>query len=111
MRREMLACTAMAPGWAIPHARVAGLAQPSFALGRSLAGINWPGFEQVRLVFLFAVPEADCGSYLNLISGLARFSRDAVACQSLLDAPGSKAIFHILHRVALPRQQGAAAIV
>ena len=111
MSREWLSSTAMAPGWALPHARMKGLPQLAFALGRSTEALNWPGAGgvAVRLVFLFAVPEADGASYLTLISGLAKLSRDPARCQSLLQAPDPQAIFEVLQQVPLAQLSSAPA--
>src|SRR5688572_5282629 len=79
-KREALVSTAMEEGMAFPHARVEGLAQLSFALGRSAQPLTWgtPQGHRIRLVFLMAVPGADLGQYLSLISGLARLGKNRV---------------------------------
>jgi mannitol/fructose-specific phosphotransferase system IIA component (Ntr-type) len=102
---ESVSSTATSPGWALPHARLKGLAQLSFAVGRSAAPLVWFGDSETRvqLVFLFAVPEADCASYLTLISGLAKLSQNMTLAESLLQAPDSRAIFEILDQVPLPK--------
>ncbi|MEW6302313.1 MAG: PTS sugar transporter subunit IIA [Verrucomicrobiota bacterium] len=103
LQREALCSTATEPGWALPHARVKGLASPCFAFGRCLAPMAWtvPGAPPVNLVFLLAVPEADARAYLLLISGLARLSKDARLLQELLGAPADTDIFHVLERASV----------
>src|SRR5437867_3887819 len=59
--REYLVSTVAGPGIAFPHARLQGLSQACFALGRSPQPIRWGSndWSPVRLVFLSAVPATD----------------------------------------------------
>jgi mannitol/fructose-specific phosphotransferase system IIA component (Ntr-type) len=59
---EALSSTAMAPGWAMPHARLAVVRRLSFALGRTAEPLVWFGGEPVNMVFLFAVPESQAAA-------------------------------------------------
>jgi mannitol/fructose-specific phosphotransferase system IIA component (Ntr-type) len=108
---ECLSSTAMQPGLALPHARVKGLSRLSFALGRSATPLNWVGANglEVKLVFLFAVPERDGAEYITLLSGLAKLSQDPLRWQSLLEATDSHALFEVLQQIRL-RQPRAAAV-
>lgn len=108
--RERLCSTASSPGWALPHARIRGLTRVIFALGLSPEPINWFGqtTASVRIVFLSAVPEDEMAGYLQLISSLARLSRDAVGLGRLLDSPGSEAMFEFLQSIRLPQPRAAA---
>jgi mannitol/fructose-specific phosphotransferase system IIA component (Ntr-type) len=109
LRRELLCSTATTPGFALPHARVEGIPRLSFAVGRSTDPILWcgPRGEPVRLIFLFAVPESAPGSYLTLISALARSTRDPLLLNGLLTASGSEAMFTILQSVQVTRSHNA----
>lgn len=103
LSREMLASTATASGWAMPHARVAGLDRISFAFGRAREPLKWLGNgANVSLVFLLAAPEGDA-SYLQLISGLARLSKDRSRVQRLLEAADAASIFELFQEVAVGR--------
>jgi mannitol/fructose-specific phosphotransferase system IIA component (Ntr-type) len=110
MSREALSSTVMSPGWAMPHARVAGIPMLSFVLGRTAAPLLWFGGERVNLVFLFAVPESDAAAYLSLISGLARLSQDRQRLERLEDALASRAMFEVLQEIPLPNRRPAAVI-
>lgn len=105
---ESLSSTAMSPGWALPHARSAGIERLSFALGRTAEPLVWFGGERVEMVFLFAVPDNEAGAYLNLISGLAKLSQDHGRRQRLAEAPDARAMFELLQEVLLPTRPAAA---
>src|SRR5216117_3831018 len=79
LNREFLVSTDMEAGMAFPHARLSGLKELSFALGRSDEPLAWATKTgcPVRLVFLMAIPATDSTQYLLLISGLARLAKDS----------------------------------
>jgi PTS system fructose-specific IIC component len=115
LERERLVATDMEAGWALPHARIAGLTQPWFALGRSLKPIRWPkvgfssGGSQVRLVMLLAAPEPDTkGHYLKLISIWARSVKQADLRNRLLEAEDALQMFEALGGAELRRAEGSA---
>ena len=103
LNREYLARTDLEPGMAFPHARLAGLKEVAFALGRSEEPLRWgpPGAHPVRLVFLLAVPATDATDYLLLVSGLARLSKDAARVASLLQAEDAQQMMEVLRQVPL----------
>lgn len=103
LSRECQGGTDMEDGMAFPHARLAGLKELSFALGRSDGPLRW-GVENarpVRLVFLLAVPAMDYAQYLRLISGLARLSKDGPLVKQLHAAPDASSIIELLRQVEL----------
>lgn len=110
LARESLNATAMSPGWALPHARIAGLPHIVFAVGRSANPLAWFGHhgDSVHVVFLFAVPERDSGAYLSLISGLARFSQNEALVRKLRDAPDALAISELLESIPVRADKTAA---
>lgn len=61
LNREYLAGTDTEAGMAFPHARLVGLSQVSFALGRSAKPLRWGphSVNRVRLVFLMAFPATE----------------------------------------------------
>ena len=97
----------MLPGWAVPHARLAGIPRLSFALGRTAKPLAWFGGQPVHTVFLFAVPETEAAAYLNLISGLAKLSQDRLRREHLADASDSPAMFEVLQGIPLPGRRSA----
>jgi nitrogen PTS system EIIA component len=103
MNQEFLGSTAISPGWALPHARLKGLSQLSFALGRSDPPLDWLGREnqQVWLVFLFVIPETQATTFLALSSGLARLGQDPAGLESLRQAQDSETLFKVLGKIRL----------
>jgi mannitol/fructose-specific phosphotransferase system IIA component (Ntr-type) len=103
--RELISPTSISPGFAMPHARLAGLPQLSFALARSSQPFVWFGDSSVRvqIVFLFAVPEADAKTYLNVISAVARLSENTELVGQLIRAPDAKTMFEVLEHAPLRR--------
>jgi PTS system nitrogen regulatory IIA component len=103
LNREFLVSTEMGAGMAFPHARVAGLKELSFALGRSDEPLGWgaKASRSVRLVFLLAVPATDSTQYLQLISGLARLAKEPKLVEKLRSAVDTFQIFDVLRRVSL----------
>jgi mannitol/fructose-specific phosphotransferase system IIA component (Ntr-type) len=109
--RETLSSTATSPGWAMPHARGDDLERLSFAVGLTAEPLTWFGDtgELVSVVFLFAVPESETASYLRLLSGFSRLSRDPLIVQRLLQASDSRMMFDLLEQIPLRRPRPAAA--
>jgi mannitol/fructose-specific phosphotransferase system IIA component (Ntr-type) len=105
---ERLSSTAMSPGWALPHARLAGIPQLAFALGRTAKPLLWFGGQPVSTVFLCAVPENEAAAYLGLISALAKLSQDPKRLLRLESAPDSRAMFEVLREIPLSGKPAAA---
>ena len=107
--RERLSPTSCAPGWALPHARLADLPKLTFALGTALQPLTWLGEQKasVKIVWLFAVPESETRAYLNLIASIARFSQNAVLVDQLTKAVDASAIFDVLLQAPLPASRSA----
>jgi len=103
LNREFLVSTEMEAGMAFPHARVAGLKELSFALGRGDEPLSWgaKASRSVRLVFLLAVPATDSIQYLQLISGLARLAKEPALVEKLCSAADTFQILDVLQHVSL----------
>ena len=103
LNREFMVSTDMEAGIAFPHARLPGLKELSFALGRSDEPLGWgvKATGSVRLVFLMAVPATDSTQYLLLISGLARLAKDHRLVEKLDAAQDSFQIAEVLRQVKL----------
>lgn len=103
LNREFLVSTATDYGLAFPHARLAGLREVWFALGRSAEPLAWgPRTAQpVRVVFLIAVPASDTTTYLPLIAALGKLGKDRALMKQLLDAPGTEEVLAVLRLVKL----------
>ncbi len=73
--REALFPTVIAPGLAMPHARIRGLSGLLVALGTSAEGVKFgdtPDGEAVRVVVLVLSPADNPGLHLQVVSALAR---------------------------------------
>ncbi len=76
--REDIIPTVIAPGLAVPHARMAGVNQMLVAVGTSLNGIdfNSPGMPPVKVAVLILTPKNDPGLHLQVLSALAKDFED-----------------------------------
>jgi mannitol/fructose-specific phosphotransferase system IIA component (Ntr-type) len=103
LNREFMVSTDMEAGMAFPHARMPGLQEVSFSLGRSDEPLHWGTrtATEVRLVFLLAVPATDSTQYLLLISGLARLARDERLVERLHAARDTFEIIEVLKQIEL----------
>lgn len=108
LNRELLSSTVVAPGWAMPHARISDAKELCFALGKTTAPMRWFGNGEhlVRLVFLFAIPDRSAGEYLSLVSGLAQLSQDEASCERLVTSTSADAIISVLKEAKLNRPPG-----
>lgn len=103
LNREFMVSTDMEAGMAFPHARLPGLKELSFALGRSDEPLSWGprAAGSVRLVFLMAVPATDSTQYLLLVSGLARLTKESRLVEKLHAAQDTFQILEVLQQVEL----------
>lgn len=71
--REKIVPTVIAPGLAVPHARLPGLERLLVALGTSEQGIdfNIDGMPPVKVIVLVLTPKDDPGLHLQVLSALA----------------------------------------
>ncbi len=103
LNREFLVNTAMENGFAFPHARLSGVTQMAFALGRSQHPLVWgsKGSLPVNFVFLVAVPATDAAPYLQLLSGLGRLAAHHQWLAELREADTPQEICRVLDHVKL----------
>ncbi len=103
LNREFMSGTDIDGGMAFPHARVPGVKQVAFALGRSSEPLRWSprAAESVRLVFLLAVPATDATQYFQLVSGLIRLSKDVALMNRIFEARDESQIFEVLQQVTV----------
>lgn len=91
MAREALFPTLIAPGLAVPHARLPGLVGPLVAMGLSREGVAFGTGEDepVRVMILVLTPEDDPNSHMQLLAALAvDFNQpDAIETVSKLATP------------------------
>jgi mannitol/fructose-specific phosphotransferase system IIA component (Ntr-type) len=103
LNREFLVSTDMEAGMAFPHARLPGLKELSFALGRSDEPLAWATNtgRPVKLVFLIAIPPTDSTQYLLLISGLARLAKNGGLVEKLYAAQDNFQMLEVLQQIEL----------
>ena len=103
LNSEFLVSNEMASGMAFPHARLPGLKELAFALGRSDEPLRWgaKAIRTVRLVFLLAVPATDSTQYLPVIAGLARLSSNGALVEKLQAATDNIGIFELIRQIEL----------
>jgi len=77
--RERLGSTGMGAGIAIPHARLAGAAQPVGVFARLRPALDFDAIDgrTVDLVFLLVLPARAPGDHLDVLACVARRLRDA----------------------------------
>jgi mannitol/fructose-specific phosphotransferase system IIA component (Ntr-type) len=111
LNREYLISTVLDYGIALPHARLSGLKDLCFALGRSRHPIPWgpKGAMPVRLVFLLAVPSTEAADYLLLMAGLTRLGKEPSLLQTLLTAGSAEEMLALLSQVKLKACRGVTA--
>jgi PTS system nitrogen regulatory IIA component len=99
----LLSNSALDCGLAFPHARLSGVKQVQFALGRTPEPIVWGarGSGRVQFVFLLAVPATDAASYLHLLASLARLGQRPELLDQLRGAENAEAIHAVLESIRL----------
>ncbi len=105
LNQELLANSALEGGIALPHARLGGVKQVQFALGRAPEPVIWGSKNSwpVQLIFLLAVPATDAARYLRLLASLARLSQQKERLAELRSAPSAEAIMAVLEKVDMPQ--------
>jgi mannitol/fructose-specific phosphotransferase system IIA component (Ntr-type) len=103
LNQELLNNSALECGLAFPHARLSGVKQLTFALGRTPEPVSWgaKGSWRVQLVFLLAVPATDAACYLNLLASLARLGQRSEMLDQLRAAENAEAILAVLGRIRM----------
>ncbi len=77
--REALFPTMVAPGLAIPHARIPGLAEPMTAIGCIPAGCNFGTEDKAKVMILLLTPVDNPNLHVQVLSALAtEFSAEGV---------------------------------
>jgi PTS system fructose-specific IIC component len=103
LNQELLSNSALPCGMAFPHARLGGVKQVQFALGRAPQPVTWGSKNSwpVRLIFLLAVPATDAAQYLHLLAALARLGQQPERLAELCSASSAEGIFSALERVVM----------
>ena len=102
LNQELMSNSALECGLALPHARLSGVKQLRFALGRALRPVNWAKSSwPIRLVFLLAVPATDAAAYLHLLASLSRLGQQPNLVAELASAQNALSMLDVLGRVRL----------
>jgi len=112
LKRELMVSTDMTPGMAFPHARLTDVRQLSFAFGRAAKPFNWSTQSRapVRFVFLIVVSPADATQYLQLISGISRFSSETKKVERMQQARSATEILDLLREITVWNKPPAPAV-
>lgn len=105
LEREQEQSTVIAPGIAMPHARLGVIEKPMVAAATSTNGIApLSGGGKINLLILILVPVGKPGLYLQIVSCLARLLQDpkAVAAVAALPSPGEVWKFFDVSNETLP---------
>jgi diadenylate cyclase len=96
--RERMISSWIAPGIAIPHARVSGPEGASVVVGRSRQGIAWDSGDgdPVHLIILIASDNRDPDGHIQLLSEIAKTLRDLALKQLVLTARSAAEVHRLL---------------
>jgi len=96
--REATNTTGIGRGTALPHASGAFVDRVVIAFGRSRAGIDFdsPDKKPVHIVLLFATPQGQFQTHLNLLAKCSRLFQDDATREALRTAPDAAGIARIL---------------
>ena len=102
--RERLGSTGLGRGFALPHARLPGLATLCGLFARLARPIDFDAIDgaPVDLVFLLLAPEDAGKEHLSALAAISRPLRDAAFAQDLRRAKSSEAAFELLRRGPAP---------
>lgn len=100
--REAISETGFDNGIAIPHGKSNVVKKPAFAIARVNEAIEeWPSMKadnQVKLIFLLAIPEANGSEHLRLLSTLSTLLMDASFINQLMEARDADAFLNLLQK-------------
>jgi diadenylate cyclase len=98
--REKIVSSWIAPGIAIPHARLSDMKGIEIAVGRSRAGVSWDAGDgdPVHLLFLIVSGDGDADSdqHVLLLAEIARTLRDRALMQLVLTARSAAEAWRLL---------------
>lgn len=103
--REAEAPTFVAPGVAMPHARLEGIEETFVAVATSEKGVRFPGSpDPIRLVVLVLAPASEPAAYLRVAAGVARRLQDPAFLDEIVarDTPAAVADFFRRGAAELP---------
>ena len=107
--REELLPTGIDGGIGIPHARTAGISEPTVTFGRSNAGIDWGAADgPANLIFMITVPDGAGDEHLAILASLSRALMRSEFREKLLAAQDPKVVADTINAAAAPEAATAA---
>jgi len=100
IQREAVGSTGVGFGFAIPHGKSAGVAQPGLAFARLTQPLDWQSIDgqDVNMLFMIAVPEEKAGNeHLQILAALSRKLIHEEFRNRLAQAQSAEEIMDILH--------------
>jgi PTS system fructose-specific IIC component len=110
--REEIMATGIEGGIAIPHARTAGVSEPTVVFGRSTNGIDWGAADgPAHLMFLITVPEGAGDEHLQILASLSRALMKPEFRDTLLKATDPQVVVDTINVAAAADPAAASAAV
>ncbi|MBO4632774.1 MAG: PTS sugar transporter subunit IIA [Lentisphaeria bacterium] len=101
--REALFPTMVAPGFAIPHARIPGLAEPLTAIACIPEGCEFGGKTKAKVMILLLTPVDNPNLHVQLLSGLALEFGDPAVTEKIAHMNSSQDVYnHFFSNVTIP---------
>ena len=92
--REALFPTMVAPGFAIPHARIPGLTDPLTAIACIPAGCEFGGSTKAKVMILLLTPVDNPNLHVQLLSALAQEFADPAVTEKISAMGSAKAVYN-----------------
>ena len=98
LRREKLGSTGLGSGIAIPHSKIAGLAQVQGFFARLAQPLDFDAIDgaPVDIVFMLLAPEHAGADHLKALARISRILRDAALVRKLRGTAEAQALYAIL---------------
>lgn len=105
MKRERQMSTAVGEGLAVPHGRIAGLAKPMIAFGRSAAGLDWNAADgtPARLIYLVLTPAEDPDTQLHILRNIALTMNSESLRSQISQAKDDRQLWDVLHNALMKK--------
>jgi PTS system nitrogen regulatory IIA component len=103
-RREQSGSTGLGHGIAIPHARIAGIAEPIILLMRTRVPVKFgsPDRQGVSIFFVILVPEHATEEHLQILATVSEMFSDPRVRERLATATEPSAIRHLFEEWTTP---------
>jgi nitrogen PTS system EIIA component len=96
--RESLGSTGLGQGFALPHARLAGLGRFFGLFARLVRPIEFQAIDErpIDLIFLLLIPEQPGSEHVAALAAIARRMRDQAFARRLRKVNGASAMYDLL---------------